>query len=396
MPTSLNSLLIAWAMTVISVTGLVLWVEFTGPDPDPPQGFADAGDQQNQDPGAATDPAESEETAVPKNSDTSPAEEAATASDSVTVLPPPPAPSSDQSASVPESGARYNRPAPGEVVDPAEPPQTSAQSSTIPAPHPDLLSESRNGPLPRISTTGVRPADYYVAPKIADTERPRIALLVTDMGAIARRTERAMDGLPERVGIGFSPYSADLPRWTEVARERGFEYYLMIPMEPVDAQKNDPGPLGLVTRYSDKQNINLLHATLGQTTGYAGVVTHMGSRFSADSESLRPILLDIRQRGLIFIDSRATPYTRAGTMAQALGILVLQNDRFVDNSLSDDTIMEQLRQLENKARTLGGAMGLARPYPVSVRAIKQWADGLEDRGFDLVPPSSLLGYQSIR
>jgi polysaccharide deacetylase 2 family uncharacterized protein YibQ len=36
-------------------------------------------------------------------------------------------------------------------------------------------------------------------------------------------------------------------------------------------------------------------------------------------------------------------------------------------------------------------LGIARPYPVTIERLAQWAKSLEEKGIDLAPVSALIG-----
>ena len=234
MPSSLNSLLIAWALTLIILGGGFFYIESRYHA----QIEDDATTQNTPDPAPDQLNGESSDSSEPiVTSDGRP--------DRVTTLPRPEEEAFETSRGETDNEDTSFVPAPGETVSSApEEQHTPSKDTLINPPNPDLIENSRNGPLPQISTAGEQPATYYAAPTPADSDRPRIALLVTDLGAIERRTTRALDALEPTVSLGFTPYAADLSRWTAVARAKGYEYFLMIPMEPVNAAQNDPGPLG--------------------------------------------------------------------------------------------------------------------------------------------------------
>ncbi|WP_417451181.1 divergent polysaccharide deacetylase family protein [Kordiimonas sp.] len=261
---------------------------------------------------------------------------------------------------------------------------------------PALLETTNQGPLPRIAEDGRKPFQVYAAPPPRDTTgRPSIAIVVTDMGMMARNTRRAIAKLPQAVTFAFSPYAPNLIEWGEEARRNGHEVLLMIPMEPQNYPQNDPGPLSLLTSYSTRQNVNMLRASLGGFTGYVGIINHMGSRFTAAADSLRPILDELQSRGLMIVDSRASQYSRTVNMARAIGLPSAYNNRYVDDSLIQDEIAAELEALEGQARATGTAVGLAHNYPVSINTIERWAAGLEARGFILVPVTAIADRQPL-
>ena len=423
MSSNLNLLLAAWALSLVILVGGGLFLEVTheaapmhapmaDPDTDSdispaPTTMADDGmvgdsrvdDRATDDmprtqdaPLTAAPETMSPQTSVPDDT-----------AETVTVKTPDSAPESDgPSQSVqdtaPASGTARKDSAGSTAPSPESAPVSRRRYPQPPnRSDPELLEEAPEGLLPRISRDGRMPAEVYAArgPSAGDS-RPRIALMISELGLRSRVTQRAIADLPAPVALAFSPYGSNLDDWGRRAREMGHEIFIMVPMEPVNYPRDDPGPLALLVEQTAQQNISLLRSSLAQMTGYAGVVNHMGSRFTAASDSLRPILEDIKKRGLMFVDSRASQYSRAARMADALSMAVAVNNRYVDNSISSEDIAAQLQQLENQARTAGAAMGIGRPYPVTLEAVKLWAAGLSERGFVLVPVTAIANRQPLQ
>ncbi|WP_262694036.1 divergent polysaccharide deacetylase family protein [Kordiimonas aquimaris] len=260
---------------------------------------------------------------------------------------------------------------------------------------PALLEMTDRGPLPIIGQDGTEPANAYAANPVEADGLNKIAIIVTDLGPIARNVRRALSDLPTRTTLAFSPYGAGINGWAEQARRAGHETMLMVPMEPNNYPQNDPGPLTLTVNAPRTGNLNLLRDSLGKLTGYTGIVTHMGARFTAAGQSIRPVLEELKSRGLMYIDSRASTYSRGPEMARALSVPSATNTitGYLDEDLSAAVINERLDQLEQQAARDGYALGIARPYPVSVESISAWAAGLESRGAIIVPVSQIADLQ---
>jgi polysaccharide deacetylase 2 family uncharacterized protein YibQ len=63
----------------------------------------------------------------------------------------------------------------------------------------------------------------------------------------------------------------------------------------------------------------------------------------------------------------------------------------LDGNPSRAAILSRLTDLEAKALAGDGAIGIVSALPVSVETIAEWAQGLEARGYVLVPASTLMG-----
>src|SRR3546814_19884121 len=77
-------------------------------------------------------------------------------------------------------------------------------------------------------------------------------------------------------------------------------------MEPVDYPESDPGPQALFVTLSPAENIERMRWALSRVSGYVGVLNHMGSRFTTSREAMAPVLDELKDRGLLFVDARAS------------------------------------------------------------------------------------------
>lgn len=385
MPSSLNALLAAWAISLIVVVGTTVFFELTY-DPNAPKEpvHSDSGDvasNQSADEPIATEPAQHENTPTEQN------DTAITSHQAEEPKREDPPVRQDMTTGLVERQEQQPR---------SEPQPIARLSSGIRIEAiPELIEQSNQGPLPRVSSDGRRPFDEYAAPPPPNDSRPKIAIVITDLGMRARITRRAISDLPPRVTFAFSPYAPNLVEWGEQSRRTGHEVLLMVPMEPVNYPQNDPGPFSLLTSRSTRENINILKSSLGRMTGYVGIVNHMGSRFTAAAESLRPVLEELNRRGLMLLDSRSTQYSRAASMARDLGMPASFSNTYIDDDVNPGEIAKQLAELESRARVYDYAVGIGRPYPVTIDAVKVWAASLEDRGFVLVPITATANNQPL-
>ncbi len=230
----------------------------------------------------------------------------------------------------------------------------------------------------------------------ARDERPRIAVVLTGLGLSSAATEAAIKQLPPAVTLSFTPYSRKLNQWVALARVNGHEVMLDLPMEPTSYPNDDPGPQALLTALSSRQNLERLRWTLDRTTGYVGVATIMGSRFTASENHLEPILTALKDRGLLFLDNRSTDQSIAGQLATRIGVPLAINDRALDRlQASRVAIDARLVQLESIALAGGAAVAMGRPYPVTIERLREWTREVESRGFVLAPISAVANRQPL-
>ena len=292
----------------------------------------------------------------------------------------------------PDASAEGMSMAPGEMAPPPEP---AGPVTLAPAPAPGLVRETRDGPLPVIGPDGEQPWQVYARPFPERETRKRIGIIMVDMGAFGAKTNMALDILPPEVTFGFLPFGDRLQSWVDTSRKAGHEAVLMVPMEPEGYPRNDPGPATLLVSKSTENNILRLERHLKKAVGYVGVLSMSGSRFQADIRSLRPILEQVRDRGLLFIDSRVAPGGAAAKEAGDLATPWVVANLFIDPDPSRATVDRQLEMLEEIAGRDGAAIGIGRPYPTTIRRIPGWARLLRDKGFVLAPVSAIAGRQPL-
>lgn len=277
-----------------------------------------------------------------------------------------------------------------------EPAPAEEKLALAPVPDPELIKKSNFGLLPVISPTGKLPWRTYARPFIDPLNRPRIAIIMSEMGMSQSATKTAIQNLPGAVTLSFNPYARELQGWIEQARAAGHEVLLQLPMEPIGYPNNDPGPHSLLTSLTDKENLKRLEWMLGRFTGYSGVTNQMGSRFTSSASDIEPILQILKSRGLAFLDGRTSAKSVAGKVATQLGMPVAINNRFLDNKADRANIDARLADLERIARYTGTAIGVAYPYPVTMERLTVWAQTLNRKGFVLAPLSATANRQEIQ
>lgn len=302
------------------------------------------------------------------------------------ITPPPP-------VAPPETAAQAE-PAPVTAPPVAAPSVTAAPAPAAtqglpPAPDPRLVEAGRDGNLPVIGPDGRQPWRVYARPFRDITARPRIAIVIAGLGLRESTTVQAIEKLPPDITLAFTPYARNLDQWSARARASGHEFLIQVPMEPVDFPTSDPGPKALMTTLSAADNKARLEWTLGRATGYIGVMTYMGSRFTADGGAMAETAKQLRGRGLMILDSRTADNSAISAVAKPMGLPVATAARFIDATPTRAAVDSRLAELERFARQNGTAIGIAADYPGSIERIAAWAATLADKGLVLAPVSAL-------
>ena len=252
-----------------------------------------------------------------------------------------------------------------------------------------LMHKSQAAPIPAITANDAsRPFVRYATPFKVPANRkdaPRIAIVVGDLGIGDTATAAALAKLPPAVTLAFAPYADNLPALAAHARNAGHEVLLQVPMEPLDYPNNDPGPRTLLTSLSNQDNIKRLHWVMGRATGYVGLASYMGARFTASTQALTPVLREIAKRGLIYVDDGSSARSIAGRVAGTLNLPFAKADSVLDAVPTPVEVERALRRLELTARGKGVAVGYASAQESTIAAIAKWAKGAARRGIVLVP-----------
>ncbi len=392
-------LALAWILLIGAVAGYVLWAQTQTPE-----GELDLGDPvvaMVRLPGpAATAPVpppvpeavatpapepEPAPAAAPQPPPPAPAPEPAPAPQATAPAPPPPPPSPAAPRPIAPTPVQPAAPAPVATPAPAPAPAPQQQAARPAAP-PSLA------PLPPRDVeapTWVR----FARPFDPEEKRPRIAIVLTDLGKSQAASNAAIQNLGGAITLAFSPYADNLTQWVALARAAGHEVLLNVPMEPADFPATDPGPQTLLTTLSARQNLERLDGLLGRAQGYVGIATAAGSRFTTSADAMRPVVDRMFQRGLLLLDSRTAQNSLAARVADDVGVPRVYADRIIDTEASRPAIDRALADLERIARQNGVAVGIGQPFPVTFERLINWLALVENRGFVIAPVSAVVNRQ---
>ena len=258
----------------------------------------------------------------------------------------------------------------------------------IPAPDPALLEQGRFGALPRVGADGRTSIRAYGGQFDRQDTRPRIGIIVADIGISNAQTEDAIRRLPPAVTFAISPYAPRAAQVAERLRAKGSETLIGLPMEPAGYPLNDPGNRALLTGRSSTENMANLEWVLSRFPGYVGAIGVVGGmrgeRFAAMEQSYFALQESLRNRGLLFVDARPGVAGPARAWGRSVDVIL-------DEPATRTEIERRLGELETIAKARGSALGLAHAAtPVVVDRLVAWAVGLERRGVVLAPISVLI------
>jgi polysaccharide deacetylase 2 family uncharacterized protein YibQ len=227
-------------------------------------------------------------------------------------------------------------------------------------------------------------------PPIPIPSRPRIAIVVDDLGSDKRVGEELLR-LDAPLTFSIFPSQPQSRRIAQQAHAQGREVILHLPMEPRGFPLKDPGEGALFIAMGERgELVRELRKDLDAVPFISGVNNHMGSRFMEHEAGVRVVLRELKKRGLFFLDSRTTPKSTGYQIARELSLRAGERDIFLDNETGVKDMEVQLEKLIRIARSHGKAIGICHPYPSTITSLKGMIAKIKKAGIQIVPLSQAL------
>lgn len=220
------------------------------------------------------------------------------------------------------------------------------------------------------------------------TQLPYLALVIDDVGLSADVVDDI--ALMRPLTLALLPYSQDLPAKASILEKSGHELMVHLPMEPHgDA---NPGPEALLTNLTQAELDRRIIWNLSQFKSYIGVNNHMGSKLMERVGPLVSLMIELKSRKLMFLDSLTSPKSLGQRSATALRVPFLARDIFLDNDQDRQKIKNQLDKAVRIAKKRGYAIAIGHPYPETLSVIKSFRNQGAASGVTIVPLSQILAY----
>lgn len=253
------------------------------------------------------------------------------------------------------------------LTEPALPPTEKEAVAAPPPRYANISGVSKNASLTEPSTAAIK-----------------IAVVVEGLGLSEAATETAILKLPSAITLAFSPYSRDLKKWINMAKEHGHEVLIEVPMESKQFPAEDPGPLGLLTSLEEEERKERLETILEEAKGAVGIIDTMGSHFRESSPHINFVFNKLREENLYYVQGR--PGVRVGEA----NIPTTIADVVIDERPFRAAIDARLDYAERLAKYQGSAVAALRAKPVSFERLVLWMEQISDKDIGLAPISQVL------
>ncbi len=230
--------------------------------------------------------------------------------------------------------------------------------------------------------------DENKLPVIGKITGPVIALVIDDMGVDLIHSQQILK-LNDIYTVSYLTYAPNLQSQIDMARSKGKEVLLHVPMESIH-KIFDYGPEVLLTTNSRAENLKVLTSMLDRATGYIGINNHMGSKFTSDLPLLSAVIEELASRGLMFLDSKTSPKSQADSIIAHIKLPFASRDVFIDDSSKLEDIEKYLHKTEYIAKKRGYVIAIAHPRPNTIKAFEQWLPTLKAKGITTVPLSYII------
>jgi uncharacterized protein len=298
----------------------------------------------------------------------------------------------EKSPDIDAGGAKIIKVQPDDAATPgiriSDPGDLTQAPAVAHIPEPDLIEETPQGRLPIRAKDGRRPLDVYARPW-SGKRGARVAIVIGGMGVSQTTTQTAIDTLAPEVTLAFAPQGNSLSRWAQSARRKGHEILLQIPMEPFDYPSVDPGRGTLIVEAAVDANRKVLHESMGRLTNYTGVINYLGARFTSEPVALEPIMAELGERGLLYLDDGTSARSKADVLAVKNRAAFASADTIIDQVQDKNEILKALDSVEAAARAKGSAIAVGTGFDVTIAAVNEWVKEAQKRGIEVVGVSAL-------
>lgn len=229
----------------------------------------------------------------------------------------------------------------------------------------------------------------YSAVIKGNSAKANIVVIIKGLGLHAAYTKLALS-LPNSVTLGFSPYAPKLDDWISQATSAGYDFLIHLPMQSDNAYINDMGPFGLSSFSDDNKNTARLISLLSQLPqNPVALYSEKNENFTDSNQALEKLITDLHRNDLSLVYGKSDKKDMALSVAERTGLPLYVTDIVIDEIPSKQHIIENLAIVKEKARSFGTVIVYAHPYPLTIRLIEEWIQGLNPVDYSVVSLSNL-------
>lgn len=199
-----------------------------------------------------------------------------------------------------------------------------------------------------------------------DTKRAKLAIIIDDL-SFAKEVQ-ALRSLHIPLTMSFLPPTSVHPDSAKLAANESF-YMVHLPMEAVNFNATEP----LTLKVDDSQQLisNRIDEIIHLFPRVHYINNHTGSKFTADEESVKKLIISLKKNNIHFIDSRTTADTKVEKVMQEEGERYIGRDVFLDHTMDVRSVKKQIVEAVRIAKTKGYAVAIGHPHPNTIQALRE-------------------------
>lgn len=183
---------------------------------------------------------------------------------------------------------------------------------------------------------------------------PRVAIIIDDVGNSLDELKPYLE-LPMPITFAVMPQREYSRESVEQIQAAGQFYIMHQPMQPVGDQ--DPGAGAILVGMDREEVRETMERNLASLGGAPGINNHMGSKVTADPETMEYVLGYLKEQGMFFLDSLTIGNSVGAEVAEALQLpYAVRNSMFLDNNRERDYVERALRSGFDIAANTGRAV----------------------------------------
>ena len=199
-------------------------------------------------------------------------------------------------------------------------------------------------------------------------ERPMVAIIIDDGGNRMDYAKRAA-ALSVPLTWAIIPYLQFSKNMLELAQKNDIPCILHLPMQAITDKHAYQYVIG--EGMSEEEVRKKTAAALKSLDGVVGVNNHRGSLSTADRSLMDPLMDELKERSLIFVDSRTIINSCAYAVAREKGVTALRNRGFLDNVSDKKAIRAAFDQILPTARKRGHLVMICHFRPATLLFLEE-------------------------
>ncbi|MGL4790454.1 MAG: divergent polysaccharide deacetylase family protein [Anaerotignaceae bacterium] len=224
---------------------------------------------------------------------------------------------------------------------------------------------------------------------VSSTENTKayLTIIIDDFGYSGEGTQDMLS-LNVPTVAALMPFGEKSAADVEKINSSGKEMIIHMPMESLTGKKNWVGDKGVFLSLTDEEIRTVVKEGFDIAKGAIGLNNHMGSAIMEDERSLSIVIEEVGKRGLIFVDSKTTPNSKAKEICEKYNVTFLGRDVFLDSTDDIEVVKKQLMLAADIALKNGTAIAIGHVGPeggnITVEAIKQLAPEIEKMNVEII------------